>query len=170
VINETEIKLKERDTLDGNVSTLENDIENFHGALQLRKQVQGNTDPYVHTRTNVQHNQYPTYALVMRVVKVQLNTFQLETNGQTYNEKYKIVHDLSSKIQKWMRNSTTTTDYEKECNELLHKKYQNSLKFKSWIENASPDFDMHFQNIWVTNERDYNIKITSLHTPYHTTI
>ena len=156
MMDETLRKLKEKDKLNGFQNTLEDEIKTFHDELELRRSERGDPEPLVHTQTNVQHNKCPEYSLILRVVRVQLNTFQLETNSEIYNEKFKIVHDLSSKIQAWMRNSTTNTDYQKQCEKLLVKNYDNSIKFKSWIQNASPDFDRRFQNTWVANEYIYN--------------
>jgi len=166
MIDETTRKLEERDNLDGFTNTLEDDIKKFHEYLETRRREQGDVEPAVNVQSRVEHNKYATYDLVKRVVMVQLNTFQLESNSKEYSEKFLTVNTLASRIQNWMKNSDSNTDFTEMCTTLLDKNYENSLQFKSWIEQAYPSFDMKYQNVWVSNEK-YFFDTMQRHTLSH---
>jgi len=111
----------------------------------LEKRVPVRTVTPTSTQTHTQHKTYAEFHVILRVIKVQLNTFQLETQKGDWTEKYKLVNNLATKIQDWMKRTSVTTTFIEEANELLTKSRENSKKFGQWIRNADPQFDMHFQ-------------------------
>jgi len=152
--NDTVDKITQRDTLDGHVNSLEDNIKSFHEMLEIRRSERGDSIPAEHTQTQTQHNIYAKYQDVLNVVRMQLNTYELESNSTDYVEKFATVNSLTKKIQNWMRQSDTDIDYE-QCRKLLKKTQENSKTFQYWIIHAYPEFDMRRQNMWVSNENAY---------------
>ena len=89
--------------------------------LEIRRSERGDSIPAEHTQTQTQHNIYAKYQDVLNVVRMQLNTYELESNSTDYVEKYATVNSLATKIQNWMRHSDTDTNYVEQCHNLFGK-------------------------------------------------
>ena len=165
MVTEANMKLTQRNDPEYDVTKLERQIREYTITDQPPAETPSRENPYHVTPATT--NKYSDIRKINKMLRIQLNSQQLETASINSAEKYENINFLAKRLQDWMKEETENRDvnYNDNMESMMHMSLDNSRTFVQWMADAThgSGFDLVPQHRWMKNELTFlNIASTNL--------